>query len=288
MAVNSSTDTVFVIDSSSDRLAHAISVGKQPYEVSFTNALAYVRSLGTQDVGLIPDVGARRHGDAARHVHPRRPEATRRCRRHQYRRQHRAGCQAGGGCIYRQPGGRYRELLHGRHGCADGQLPQLRSRDACHHDRRSQPGRGVAGRLPRPRQDTGGGNLRHRIHDGFAAVPALLHCEGRAERSVQGRWRGQAGVELRQWRIAIITVGEPRTIRFRLEDTGTGTPAANIPDVSVLYYRSDGRGRKVQPAKSVGDGVYEAIVEATKPATYYVFVGAPSQDLEYSDSRSLA
>jgi YVTN family beta-propeller protein len=54
MAVNASTDTVFVIDASSDRLAHAISVGKQPYEVNFTNALAYVRSLGTQDVGLIP------------------------------------------------------------------------------------------------------------------------------------------------------------------------------------------------------------------------------------------
>jgi YVTN family beta-propeller protein len=54
MAVNASTDTVFVIDSSSDRLAHALSVGKQPYQVSFTNSLAYVRSLGTQDVGLIP------------------------------------------------------------------------------------------------------------------------------------------------------------------------------------------------------------------------------------------
>ena len=54
MAVNATTDTIFVIDSSGDRLAHAVSVGKQPYQVSFTNSLAYVRSLGTQDVGLIP------------------------------------------------------------------------------------------------------------------------------------------------------------------------------------------------------------------------------------------
>jgi YVTN family beta-propeller protein len=54
MTVNATTDTVFVIDSSRDQLAHAISVGKQPYQVSFTNNLAYVRSLGTQDVGLIP------------------------------------------------------------------------------------------------------------------------------------------------------------------------------------------------------------------------------------------
>ena len=54
MAVNASTDTVYVIDASANRLAHSISVGKQPYQVSFTTSFAYVRSLGTQDVGLIP------------------------------------------------------------------------------------------------------------------------------------------------------------------------------------------------------------------------------------------
>jgi hypothetical protein len=85
-----------------------------------------------------------------------------------------------------------------------------------------------------------------------------------------------------------ITVGEPRTIRFRLEDTGAQAPAANIPDVSVLYYRSDGRDRKVQPAKSVGEGVYEAVVEASEPATYYVYVGAPSQNLKYTDNSFLS
>jgi hypothetical protein len=33
----------------------------------------------------------------------------------------------------------------------------------------------------------------------------------------------------------------------------------------------------------VGDGVYEAAVRLDAPATYYVFVGAPSQDLAYTD-----
>jgi hypothetical protein len=85
-----------------------------------------------------------------------------------------------------------------------------------------------------------------------------------------------------------LTVGEPRAIRFRLENTGSGGPAANIPDVSIMYYRSDGRGRTVQPAKSVGDGVYEAVVEASEPTTYYVFVGAPSQNLQYTDNAFLS
>ena len=55
-----------------------------------------------------------------------------------------------------------------------------------------------------------------------------------------------------------------------------------------MYYRSDGRGRTVQPAKSVGDGVYEAVVEANEPTTYYVFVGAPSQNLQYTDNSFLS
>jgi hypothetical protein len=85
-----------------------------------------------------------------------------------------------------------------------------------------------------------------------------------------------------------ITVGEPRAIRFRLKNAGTEIPADSIPDVSILYYRSDGRGRTVQPAKSVGDGVYEAVVEASEPATYYVYVGAPSQNLRYTDNSFLS
>ena len=55
-----------------------------------------------------------------------------------------------------------------------------------------------------------------------------------------------------------------------------------------MYYRSDGRGRKIQPAKAIGDGVYQATVEADMSATYYVFVGAPSLELKYSDQPFLS
>ena len=49
MTVNTGTDTVFVIDSSSDQVAHAISVGKQPYEVNFTNETdRYIEQFGVQ------------------------------------------------------------------------------------------------------------------------------------------------------------------------------------------------------------------------------------------------
>jgi hypothetical protein len=39
----------------------------------------------------------------------------------------------------------------------------------------------------------------------------------------------------------------------------------------------------VVPARSVGDGIYEAEVQTNFAATYYVFVAAPSWKLDYSD-----
>jgi YVTN family beta-propeller protein len=52
--VNPMQNKAFVIDASINRVAHSVDVGKQPYEVNFTTSFAYIRSLGTQDVGLIP------------------------------------------------------------------------------------------------------------------------------------------------------------------------------------------------------------------------------------------
>ena len=80
-----------------------------------------------------------------------------------------------------------------------------------------------------------------------------------------------------------LTVGEEKTIRFRLFDQTSGAPANNLSDVTVLYYRSDGRGRRVLSATPVGDGLYETTVKVDMPATYYVFVSSPSKGLDYSD-----
>jgi hypothetical protein len=85
-----------------------------------------------------------------------------------------------------------------------------------------------------------------------------------------------------------ITVGEAKTVRFRLVDASSGASVDDLSDVSVLYYRSDGRGRVVRLAKSVGDGMYEVTVEVMEPATYYVFVGVPSQGLNYNDQPFLS
>jgi len=80
-----------------------------------------------------------------------------------------------------------------------------------------------------------------------------------------------------------VPVGGSTTVKFKLTETATAEPAGDIPDVTVLYYRSDGRGRMVVPARSLGDGLYEATVKVNSLSTYYVFVGSRSKKLNYTD-----
>ena len=80
-----------------------------------------------------------------------------------------------------------------------------------------------------------------------------------------------------------VPVGETSKVKFRLVDAATGMPGSDIPDLTVLYYRSDGRGRTVVPATPLGNGAYEVSVKVDEMATYYVFVGARSKALSYSD-----
>jgi YVTN family beta-propeller protein len=287
MAVNSTTDTVFVVDSSSDKLAHAISVGKQPYEVNFTNALAYVRSLGTQDVGLIPmseldgtetppvtyiPVGQRPPGvvgdiSIADSIVP-------------------AVKQAAAAYIVNQSEGSVSYYMEGMG------APMGSFRNYGHETR-------AITIVDRSLSEVSPGVYRGRVKipvEGLYDIafmmdsPQFLHCFTAKVAPNEASKDAAANKLALSYEVEnrYLTVGEPRAIRFRLENTKSGTPAANIPDVSIMYYRSDGRGRKVQPAKSVGVGVYEAVVEASEPATYYVFVGAPSQNLQYTDNSFLS
>jgi YVTN family beta-propeller protein len=286
MAVNASADTVHVIDASADRLAHSIAVGKQPYQVSFTTSFAYVRSLGTQDVGLIPiseldaaetppvtyiPAGQQAPGTAAEisiadSIIP-------------------AVKQAAAAYIVNQAEGTVSYYMEGMG------APMGSFRNYGHEARAIEiVDRSLAEKVP--------GVYRGRVKipvEGTYDVafmmdtPQFLHCftakvvpDETARDAVQSMAVEYEATDRR------MTVGESKTIRFRLADVSNGIGVADVPDVSVLYYRSDGRGRTVQPARSLGGGLYEATVQVSVPATYYVFVSAPSKGLDYSDQPFLS
>ena len=287
LVVNAANDSVFVIDASADQLAHTISVGKQPYQVNFTASFAYVRSLGTQDVGLIPmseldepttppvtyiPAGQRPPGTAAEisiadSIIP-------------------AVKQAAAAYIVNQAEGTVSYYMEGMG------APMGSFRNYGHETRAIEiVDRSLSEKEPGVYQ----GRVKIPVEGLYDVAfmmdsPQFLHCftatvePGASE---DGVGDGSLAVEFAATdrRMA---VGETKTVQFTLKDAKTGAVAANLPDVSVLYYRSDGGGRSVLQAKSVADGIYEADVKATQAATYYVFVGVPSRNLNYSDQPFLS
>jgi len=286
LAVNASTNKVYVIGAAANRLVHSISVGKQPYQVNFTTSFAYVRSLGTQDVGLIPlselegtqtppvtyiPAGQRPPGTAgeisiADSIVP-------------------AVKQAAAAYIVNQAEGTVSYYMEGM-GAPMGSFRNYG------HDARAIEivDRSLDEKVP--------GVYRGRVKIPVAGnydvafmmdTPQFLHCfsasvvPDETEQDVASSMAVEYQTSDKR-----ITVGETKTIQFRLADASNGTPVTDVPDVSVLYYRSDGRGRTVKPARSLGDGLYEATVQVHMPATYYVFVSAPSRGLDYTDQPFLS
>ncbi len=286
MAVNASKDAVFVIDTSTNKLAHTISVGNKPYQVSFTNAFAYVRSLGTQDVGLIPlseldeattppvtyiPAGQRPPGAVAEisiadSIIP-------------------AVKQAAAAYIVNQAEGTVSYYMEGMG------APMGNFRNYGHEARAIEiVDRSLAEKSPGVYE----GRVKIPVEGIYDVAfmmdtPQFVHCfnarvvPNEAERDAEQQLAVEYAIEDRR-----VAAGESKTIQFRLTNTSSGMPAADVDDVSVMYYRSDGRDRTVLAAKSLGGGLYEVTVEPKTPATYYVFVAAPSKGLDYSDQPFLS
>jgi hypothetical protein len=115
-------------------------------------------------------------------------------------------------------------------------------------------------------------------------TPRFLHCfSTTVEPNPEVRRTAAAmGVE---YQIADrrVPVGGSAKVKFKLTDPVSGKPRTGIPDVTVLYYTASGRDRTVVPATSLGEGLYEATVKINEVTTYYIFVGSRSENLNYTD-----
>ena len=280
VVVDPAADTVFIIDAAAERLAHTVKIGPQPYQVSFTRLYAYIRSLGSEQVGLIalsdldepatPQVkyfpaGQGAPGGAAEisvadSMVPSVKESA------SY-----IVNQAEGTVYYYMEGmnapmGAFRNYGHEARAIeiVDRSLSEL------------QPGV-YTGRVKLPVEGT--------YDVAFMMdTPRFLHCFSATvePNPAVTDTKAPLGVE---YEIAqrTVPVGSSTRIRFRLADPVTGASVGDIPDVTVLYYGSDGRGRTVVPAKALGDGRYEAEVRVDSAATYYIFVGSRSRGAKYTD-----
>jgi YVTN family beta-propeller protein len=282
LAVNSVDNAVFVIDAATNRVVHTIQVGNKPYQVSFTDSFAYIRSLGTGDVGLIP---------LSELVGTQTPPVT--------------YIQAGPGLPGAAPEISIADSIvpSGKHAAVYVVNPAA---GTLHYYMEGMVASMGAfrnyGREPRAVEivDRSLREIEPGVYRGQARVPVegtydiafmmetprFVHCfSATAEPDPKLKAATTNAPMAIEYHIADrrVPAGGSTTVKFKLSDPVSGKPHGHLKDVTVLYYGSDGRGRRVVPARALGEGLYEADVKIKRVTTYYVFVGSRSAQLKYAD-----
>lgn len=283
--VNSLEHAVHVVDASTNRLAHTIPVGGRPFHVSVSAAFAYVRSLDSSQVTMIP-LGEldRGHtpattgfaaGDTApgtvgpgpaigAPIIPALGEAA-----------VVVANPADGGIYYYMEGMVAPMATFRNYGHRPAALAVV-NRSL----REGEPGvYTTTVRLP----------AAGRYDVGFLLdSPQVVHCfaaeVGKSPTPVRTGPPLALEYLVKERRPAM---GE-LTVAFKLTDPETGAAKSGLDDVRVLSYLTPGRHRAETAAREVGGGIYEATVRLAEAGAYYVHVAVPSARVGYQDLRFLS
>jgi YVTN family beta-propeller protein len=281
IAVNPSTNAVYVIDTASNQRIHTLPIEGRPFRVAFSGAFAYVRSLDNEYVSMINLSQLDRGGP---------PPVTR----------FQAGRMAPGkvadmsiaDTMVPAPGEAsmlvvspadttvyyYMEGMN---------APMGNFRNYGHRPRAVA----VVDRTLKERE-AGVYSAKVRIPAAgdydvafLLDTPVMLHCF-----SVTA---GENPVLAQQKRLPLaveylvkerrLKVGDTVPLRFRLTNPETRKPESDLKDVTVLYYPASGvGGRRIVRAAALGDGVYEATLSLPYPGGYYVYVGSASKQMPHA------
>ncbi len=279
--VNSEENSVHVVDIATNRLAHTIPVGGRPYHIAITQAYAYIRSLDSERVAMIPlsELGGEKPpavtsfpagntspgsvGPGIAIAGPMAPalgEAAVLV----------ANPDDGNVYFYMEgmvaPMATFRNYGH-RPAALEVVNRSLREK---------KPGSyGTTVRLPA----AGKYDVAFLLDS-----PRMVHCfaaEVKPNPSIR-RAGPPLGVEYLT-RDRKVKVGETVSLRFRLIQPETRKLKTGLTDVRVMYYAAPGQSRKEAPAREIEDGVYEAVLSFPRSGAYYVYVASPSSMVKYAD-----
>jgi len=278
--VNPQANEVYVIDASTDEIAHTIAIENKPYQVSITRTFAYIRALDSERISMINLQELNRGGQVIIN-------------------------EFAAGSF---PPGQVKDIS-----IADGMVPAAQEaavlvvspadatvyyymegmnapmgafRNYGHKPRAVQ----IANRALKESQPG--------VYSATVKVPAagtfevaflnetpqFLHCftmEAKVNPALKPDF-APVVIEYLDDK-PLLTAGETTTLRFRLTDPGNGTVFADIADVRVKYFRAPRYGLTEILATSVGEGIYEAPIKADWPGAYYIYVAAPSLNAQYND-----
>ena len=84
----------------------------------------------------------------------------------------------------------------------------------------------------------------------------------------------------------VVEVGENVRLRFKLVDLKTSKPKVGLVDVGVLIF-APGLSQQRHAAKEVEKGIYEVAFQLSQSGVYYVYVASPAAGLKFDSPQSL-
>jgi len=280
LMVNPTNDSVYIIDAASNELLHRIEVPGKPYQLTFSDSFAYVRSLDSERVTMI-NLSSLGNGEAP--------------------------------IVQGFEAGNVAPKLAGNLPLADS--VSFTSSEAAvfivnpadnttyfYMEGMNAPSSNYKVYGSSARAVTVVDRSMHEIEPGVFTstvkipaagrydvaflldTPEILHCFS-ADASPNPLISQNLG------RLAIEYLSEDRhvpagatvPVNFRLIDPNSGEPKVGLNDVSVLTFRAPGTDRTQTLAEELGDGVYRAEVPFRRTGAYYVYVGIGSEHIGYND-----
>lgn len=277
--LNTKESTIYIFDAASNRMLHEVKVGKAPDQITFSDAFAFVRSLDTETVSMLRlgtignevDItdfpggqAAPRNGSTPIHADSivLAPE--------------------GNSVILANPVDKV--LYYYQEGMAApmGNFQNYRREPLAvlvvdRSLREIKPGiYSTTIKLPA----SGHYDVAF-LNDS----PRVSHCfDLSADKNPS--LKEDKAVALRiehQLKEMTMPVGKDFTFRFKLTDTATGNPKADLKDVRVLTFMSAGAWQRRDLATSLGNGMYEIKINVPESGVYMVFFESASMGVRYRD-----
>ena len=281
LVLNSTEHAVHAVDVASNRLAHSIPVGGRPYHLAFTPTYAYVRSLDSAQVSMIP------LSQLGREQAP--PVTT-------FAAGDEAPGKTGPGMVLAGPiAAALGEAAVVVANPTDGNVyyymegmvaPMATFRNYGHRPAAlTVVNRSLREKEPGVYKTTVQLPAAGTYDVGFLLdAPRLAQCFSAEVQASPKPARTGPPIKVEYLvKDRRIPVGESVKFAFKLTDADTGKPRAGLGDVRVLYYMAPGRIRHEATAREVGDGVYEATLSIREAGGYYVYLAVPSEKIRFGD-----
>jgi YVTN family beta-propeller protein len=280
VVVNPLEDEVYIIDASTNRIAHTVPIAGKPYQVNVSEAFAYIRALDSEKVSLINLSELGKGGKAIVNTFGAGSVAPSKAKDISMADAMAPAPQEAAMLIVSPADATVYFYMEGMN------APMGAFRNYGHAPRAVQ----IANRALKEKEPgVYAATIRIPASGTFDVAflnetPRFLHCfafQAEPNPSIKTAYKPLAVDYLLEERR--VSAGKTVNLRFRLSDPATGAPRVDVDDVRVLYFRAPHFGRRVLPARHVGEGIYEAALTFKAAGAYYVYVGAPALDVNYQD-----